>query len=357
MKRRQLLAGAGAAWAMMGSRAARAEDALAATPVITGLEILVAGPASGQMDRWARACAQGLQAGFGASQPVLTRPAGGLDGVTGANRMEALVMPDGRTASMLPGSALIAFLTGDSRVQFQVGHFVPVLAGVSSALLMVHGGLGRLQGQKAGKFRPLRIAADSPQSPDLAAFLALERLGVPFQPVFGLRGIDAKAKAFAAGEADAVLVQGEDVPADAALLSASGGEPLVSLGMIAPDGSIMRDGLFPALPLVSELAQTLGAKPLPALLEGAFEAAAAAARLDFILVLPHLTSPSAIAQWRQAGQSAIAAPAMQSAASGSAVSLLGSLGAEAALAPMGLPAEDILALRSWLMQTFGWRAS
>lgn len=348
MRRRHVLAGALAALSFPAAFAAMPEA------VQPAYEILVGGPAGGRMSRWAKAAALGLVPGLigsGSQQadPVEIRPSGGVDGVTAANRLQALVVPDGRTAVMLPGLAAIAYLVADPRVHFEIGNWVPVLAGISSGVLMIRGGAGRLS-----RPEPLRLAASSPESDDLAGLLLLARLGVPMAPVFGLRGADAKARAFATGEADAVLVSGENVPATIAQLAAEGASPVCSLGSLDESGRMARDPAFPSLPEPGELAAMRGARPLPPPLAAAFHAAMAAALLDFVLVLPHLTAPATIALWREVGAGAITAPAMQAAAYASSIRLGAGPAAEAALAPLALGAEALLALQSWLVAHFDW---
>lgn len=351
MKRRHVVLGALAAASLRTAFAALPETVQA---VGRPDEILVGGPAGGRMDRWSKATALGMESGLAglshdAIDPVIIRTSGGVDGVTAANRLQALVVPDGRTAVMLPGLAAIAYLVADPRVHFQIGNWVPVLAGISSGVLMVRGGAARL-----GTPEPLRLAASSPESADLAGLLLLARLGVPMAPVFGLRGEDVKAHAFATGEADAVLVTGENVPATTALLTAEGAAPVCSLGAVDESGRIMRDPAFPNLPEVSELAAMRGADFLSPALDAAFRAAAAAALLDFVLVLPHLTAPAAIALWREVGAGAITTPAMESAAYASSIRLGAGPTAEAALAPLALGADALLALQSWLAAHFNW---
>ena len=341
--------------ALLAASASRVARALPAAPDETpaGYEILVGGPHGGRLDRWSKAAAIGLAPGLlgpQAKDTILTRTSGGIDGVTAANRLQALVVPDGHTAVMLPGLAAIAYLAADPRVHFQIGTWVPVLAGIGSAVLIVRGGMRRLAAPE-----PLRLAANSPESGDLAALLALAHLDMPFAPLFGLRDTDAKARAFAANEADAVLAYGENVPAIAASLAARGGVPVCSLGVPGEAGAASRDPAFADLPTVDELAVYRHARPLPPPLAAAFRAAIAAVLVDFVLVLPHLTAPASIALWRNAAVPAVIAPAMQSAAYASTIRLGAGPTSEAALSPLGLGTNALLALQSWLVTHFGWR--
>ncbi|HEX7388896.1 MAG TPA: hypothetical protein VF286_02215 [Acidiphilium sp.] len=314
--------------------------------------ILVGGPPDGRVDRWTRAAALGMQPALSGHQPIRLRAIGGQDGVTGANRLQTLDVPDGHTAAMLPGEVIIAFLVGDPRVHFQPGEWIPVMAGLNAALMILRGGLARLSNSA-----PIRLAAASLESPDLAAILALRRLGARTVPVFGLRDPAAASRAFASGEVDAILLTGEDVSADAAPLTAEGGVPIGTLGVVDGKGEVVRDPLFPHLPTIHEIAGKRGVPDLPQPLDHAYRAVAAASRIDFMLILPHLTTSAQVAVWRQAAIAAIATPAMRSAASASTIDLAADGAAASALAPIGLPTGALLALREFMFQQFGWHPS
>ena len=325
----------------------------------TAFSLLAAGPDGDLISRWADACALALAPSFPGSPTLQTQPAGGLDGVTGANRFDALVADDGSTAAIFPGATLIAWLTGDSRVHFDPTHWVPVMAATNSGVLVVRSGPDGLSPgtqptpQNIAIGGSLKLAVDQPQSNDLAALLALTRIGVPTSPIFGLRSTDAKTKAFLAGEADAVFLCGEGVPEDIAPLAANGGVPVFSLGRMGDDGRLTNDPLFPTLPE----AMSFGAVSANAPFAAAYAAAAAAARLDFLVTLPHLTDPNAVALWQQAASAAITTSALDSAADASSVNLRGAPGTAAELNGLALSPSDQMALQNFLQTRFGWRAS
>jgi hypothetical protein len=315
------------------------------------LSLLVAGPAGELISRWGNACGLAMAANFPGAPEIVPQADGGLDGVTGANTLDALVVPDGNTAAILPGAALIAWLTGDPRVHFDPTRWVPVMAGCGSGVLVVRAAGGTpmtLDNLRA--MAPLRLAADAPQSNDLAALLALERMGVRTAPVFGLHCTETKTKAFINGDADAVFLAGEGVPEDVAPLAANQGVPVFSLGALGGDGGITADPLFPALPDAVGFSG-LAASPLDAL----YYAAAAAARLDFLMVLPRLTDSSAVAQWRAAAAGGVAAPAMADAASASSITLGTSPTAASALLTISAAQSHQAGLQAFLVQRFGWQ--
>ncbi len=340
MMRRQFLAGLGAA-----PFCARAAWADAGAP---NLFLLVAGPDGEQTSRWGNACALAMSAGFPGGPKLIPDTEGGLDGVTGANRLDALVMPDGKTAAILPGAALIAWMTGDSRVHFDPTRWVPVMAGVNSGVLVARLGSKPASLDALRAFSPLRVAVDRPESNDLAVLLALQGMGVAMAPVFGLRGTDAKTRAFVAGEVDAVFLCGEGVPEDIAPLRANAGVPVFSLGQMDAGGSIAPDPLFPDVPDAGAFAGS------SATLSAPYCAAAAAARLDFFMVLPKLTDPDAVASWRQAAGVAIANPGVAAAARASSVTLQSAPELAAALQALDISAPDQAGLQAYLTSNFGW---
>jgi hypothetical protein len=345
VKRRHLL---GLSTAIAAARLLSPRRALAGT----NYALLAAGPDGGQISRWADACALAMGPGFPGSPSVQVQPAGGLDGVTGANRFDAFVVPDGSTAAIFPGATLFAWLTGDSRVHFDPTNWVGVMAASNSGVLVVRLGPNVTPTpQTIQSGGPLRLAVDQPQSNDLAALLALNQMGVQTSPIFGLRGTDAKTRAFVAGEADAVFLCGEGVPEDIAPLAANGGVPVFCIGRMGDDGRLGSDPLFPTLPLTEAFGgiSTVAGHP-------AYQAAAAAARLDFLITLPHLTDPGAVSLWQQAAATAIGTTALDAAADASSVHLLGAAGIAAELAQVSLLPNDQSALQSFLQTRYGWRA-
>jgi hypothetical protein len=120
--------------------------------------------------------------------------------------------------------------------------------------------------------------------------------------------------------------------------------------MPAAAGGVQPDALFPGLPDAIAYSNVI-ASPLDA----AYRAAAAAARLDFIIVLPKLTDPGAVAQWRGAATGAAATPAMQAAASASDIVLVPSPVAAAALMEIQEAQNNQSALQAFLVQRFGWQ--
>lgn len=324
--------------------------ALAAVPFPEGATILVAGPDGGHMGVWGNAVATALDGTLPPDTKVHATCAGGVDGVTGANQFEARVPADGATLLLAPGAATLDWLVGDPRVHFDAEHWVPVMAGVTPAIVMV-----RRDAPPLGSGRPIRLAASGPVGPELPAMLGLELLGAHVVPVFGAVGQAAAIAAFAAGQADAVLAWGQNVPRQVAAVQQAGGKPLLGLGALDASGTQGRDPAFPDVPTLVELHAALrGAKPTGARYD-AWRAAAAATQLEFGLVLPRLTSAAMVALWRRAAGQAAGQPEVQELTSTLSVRPLEGVAAAAAMTSVAVNSAALLELRGWLATRFNWR--
>lgn len=320
-----------------------------ADPFADGVTMLVAGPAGGRLDDLSDLITRVFGRNLPPGTVIRRQPTGGPDGVTGANRFDARVAPDGTTLLVLPGEAPLAWLTGDPRAHFDAAQWIPVLAGVTPGIIASR--------VRAGGLRPgsrLRIAAGSPAGPDLPALLALHLLGVEPVPVFGLADPVAARAALAAHTVDAVFLVGSNVPRQAETLAAADIRPLLSIGQPDGHGQIARDPLFPDVPTLPELMLRLRGTPPNGPMFGAWRAAAAAAQLDFALVLPHLTPADIVSVWRQAGGLAAGTPEMAGLAAEGVRPVIGPafITGTAAMAPS--PAA-LIELRSWLATRFNWQ--
>lgn len=301
--------------------------------------MLVAGPAGEGLDRAASAMIPLLEQGLPAGTKLRRENAGGGDGVTGCNQFEARVAPDGGTILLLPGQAPLAWLTGDPRAKFDAARFIPVLAGVAPGVLVSRRPLAGITATA-----PLRLAAARPDSPDLAALLALDLAGVPVRPVFGLEG-PAAASAVAATAADAQLLLGPDAPARAEAMQATGVVPVLSLGMPQDDGTIRRDPYFTTVPVLAEVYSELRGGQLDGPRYAAWQAVAVTAQLNFMLALQPPTPAAMVALWRQAASHAVAALAEQLPAT---LRVLPAPAVNRFAAPLAIDSGTLFELRRWM---------
>jgi hypothetical protein len=319
-----------------------------ATPFTENPRLFVAGPADGLLNHWANALMPALEQALPPDTAIRRVEIGSADGVTAANQFEARGAPDGQTVLLAPGQAPLAWLVGDPRAQFDVAHWVPVIAGACPAVVVGRPTVLAPDGRA-------RVAAAAPVSLDLAALLGLHLLRGNMEPVFGLLEPGAARSAFEQGAVDALLVHGHRVPEQVAALTAAGAQALFTLGLFDDRGHLVRDPAFPAVPHFSELLViATGNKPRSLLYE-AWCAAAAAVQLDFGLVLPQLTPAAMVALWRRAGADAVAAFDVQATAATASVRPLAGLIATSNTAALAARAPALLELRHWLTSRFNWR--
>jgi hypothetical protein len=345
----QLMAASGAIAALEAGGSVRTATAMTAEPFPSGVTLLVAGTASGPVDRWAEALVAVLADLLPPGTRVAVETAIGNDGVTGANQFATRAVPDGATALLVPGAAATAWLVGDPRVHFDTATWVPVMDGVTSGVVV-----GRVPVSGLGPDQSPRIAAAGPAGPELPALLALELLGTNFTPVFGLGEAARAREALVEGTVDVILLHGENVPERMRALTAQGMTPLFSLGSMDASGHRRRDPLLANVPYLDEISLRLLGHPLRGALVPAWSAAAAATTLGFALVLPQLTPPGLVGLWRRLSDQTAKAAAVRALAGAAAVRVETTPAANVSTAAVSADAATLLEVRRWLGSRFGW---
>ena len=148
---------------------------------------------------------------FPGNPVIRTAPVGGLDGVTGANQLDALVVPDGRTAAILPGRRVNAWLVSDSRVHFSPTRWVPLMIGRNSGVLVVRMPTGTAPNLEPARHGP-RCAwrRISPRAMTLPRCWRWHRWACPWSRCSACAiARRRKTRMFLAGELDAVCSAGE----------------------------------------------------------------------------------------------------------------------------------------------------
>ncbi len=262
---------------------------------------------------------------------------GGPDGVTGANQFQARTLPDGGTALLLPGAASLSWLTGDARVRFDAGNWLP-LWGASCSLALA----SRVPLSAA---RPLRLAVRSVVGPDLAGMLALDLAGLEVVPV-AVTG--SGPRLLERPDLDVVLLRGTELHSPAL---PPGWRLAASFGSPGPNGELVPDPSLPDLPILKPRAQ----RDRPAELALALNAVVAAAKLDVALVLPRSSPAAVVAWWRRSCTLLATAADVQSEATRTSVQPLGSGHASACLEAIVVDPPVLLELRRWLSDRYKWR--
>lgn len=329
-----------------------AAAAIAAPPIFAeGAGLMVAGPPGGALDRTAERLATMLARSLPAGTVLRRDAVGGVDGVTGCNSYETQVAPDGSTALILPGAALLAWLIGDPRARYDVGRFVPVMAGMTPCVLVSRRPLA-----EATARTPLRVAASRPDSADLAGLLGLDVVGLGCTPLLGHAD---PAAAVLAGAADAALLWGAGVPERAQRLAAQGVRPVLSVGAPGAEDTATRLPEFPEVPTLYELHLARHGAPPAGALYAVWRAASIAAQLDYHMVLLSPSPAAAVALWRQA---AVTAGEAMGEAGDAAAAVAGSQARPIVCpalnqfaAPLAVDAAALLELRRWLADRLRWQ--
>jgi hypothetical protein len=331
----------------------RAGNALAATPPAGTVpfpdnpRLLVAGPEDGSLNRWADALQPALEQSLPPDTTIRRVEVGSADGVTGANQFEARGVPDGMTVLLVPGEATLAWMVGDPRAQFDVGKWVPVIAGMTSGIVV--GRPNALSGAR------VRVGAAGAASFDLTAMLGLQLLGVPIQPVFGITDFNTAQTAFAGNAVDVVFLHGQRVPEQFSALAALGAQAQFTIGKLDDAGRATRDPVFPGVPHFAELcAMRTGRAPGGPLFD-AWRAVATAAQLDFGMVLQQLTPAAMVSLWRRAGADAAAALPVQMVGTSLNVRLVAAPDATTNTVVTAANASTLTELRRWLAGQLNWK--
>jgi hypothetical protein len=307
--------------------------------------LFVAGPADSETAAWAQLLLPALARGMPEDAALELHYSGGQDGVTAANQFDARAMADGSQVLLFPGCVALAWMAGDSRAQFDIGHFLPLIALASTDVVMMRGGLNAPS--RAG---PVRLACGTTPQSALTALMALDMLEIPAVPV---PPASDPVAAVRAGKLDAVFLHGSNVPRKVRALSDAGLLPSFITGL-----PIQRGEPPPGHPLhgVPHLLSLLA--PVPRSGESrvtAWRALAAASALDLVLALPRLSTASSVANWRRACRTSMASDAIGDEIARRSLFLLSDQETAVAMQLMRTDAPAQLTFRRWLADRVNWR--
>ncbi|MCB8880257.1 hypothetical protein ACELLULO517_08440 [Acidisoma cellulosilytica] len=318
-----------------------------------GVSVLSSGPAYGYVAGWTKLLTPHLLGALPHDVTATFDAMGGPDGVTVGNAFGARMDPDGSTLMVAPGAALLAWLEGDSRVKYAPDHWTPIVVGLTPAVLVGRHGVSLTPGRR----RPLRIGATNPIGPELAALLALDLIGVPAVPVFGMGDATSLADGLRRRAIDLAFLSGPKIKQSLLTAAGAGATPLFSTGAQGCDGPGKRDPLLPNVPSFVEAAASLAidAPQLPNF--GGYDAAAAAAATCFAAVIPDLVRAETIATWRRGAQAGTDSLSVAAVSVPQGVRFLTGGCAAALFTQMAGGPSMMSALRATIMQRYGWHAS
>ena len=333
----------------VSSDVARAEPAL--SPFPADVTLLSSGPPHGYIAGWAKLLGPHLLDGLPPDVVSSFVAMGGPDGVTACNAFGSRMDPDGTTIMFAPGAALIAWLEGDSRAKYDPGRWIAALVGATPAVLVGRGPLSQPVS------RPRRLAASNPVGPELAAFLALDLLGLQSEPVYGLTDPDSLIDGLRRRTFDLAFLSGPKLHDTLAKARATGAHVLFSTGAQGCDGALARDPLLPGVPSFLEAAASLRIDVPGSDRLAGYEAAAAAAAICFAAVLPDLVPPSRLAQWRRGAELIGDSLSVAAVAAPQGVRLVTGICAGRFLVQASRSAAALDSLRLTMLARYGWRPS
>ncbi len=329
-RRQALIGSAGSAALPPWPRAHAAPSSLPAQPTL-----LVAGPVGSQVDRWADVIAPPLGHQLLGSGALAWENVGGADGVTGINQFQARTNPDGATALLLPGAALLAWLAGDRRARFDAGSWAPLWGGLTGAVVATRAPLA--------PGRPVRLALQSVSGPELEALLAFELMGIEVIAV-PLPALDAMRRA----DVDAVYLRGATMRQLEGAAAGQGWRPVFALPRAYA-------GALPDVPPAQE--SFLPARLADKNLVAAFHAVTAAAALDVALVLPAVAPATVLAWWRRGCDQLDDEDAVRRAAAAARLRQADAGQLAAQLASVTLDMGAMLSLRTYLVDRYHFQPS
>ncbi len=314
-------------------------------PTVVAPTMIVAGTSGPAL--WAPVLAPAFSETLPTDGAITLQPTAGRDGVTGANKFESQNAGENGTTLLVPGTAIVAALTGSSRVHFDYQRWLPVFLSIGSPVVV-----GRVDFRRSLRMligdHPVRVAVSTPDGPELPTLLAMTILSMRPVPVSGIASSAAALDALRKGEVDVV-----QLPPDAARpamlqdLAREGFEALFALGqqtdITVPD-------------FASRFTALRGHAPQHPLYQACYGAAMAAG-IDAALVLPMLTPPAQTARWRHAAQLAAVRPEVTALARQYGTRVVTGPDVATLFRSLTPDLSGVLALRRWLAERSpGWRS-
>ncbi|PYD76592.1 hypothetical protein CFR71_03480 [Novacetimonas pomaceti] len=351
MRRRNFLMGAiPLAGMALGARAGASELPVKRMPVqaqsVSNPQLLLGGDRGSMAGRWGGLLAPALEHGFIQAQNVSTRMTVGQDGVTAANLFDTQTPPDGTTALAVPGAALVAALSGEPRIHFDYTRWLPLFFSLLSPVV-----IGRAQLhhnlENFMRDRPVRIAVSTLTGIELPTVLGMTLFGLRPIPVPGLASVKDAVGALRDNQVDVIQILdplGSPETRDAIAALARDGYPaLFSLMDNMPP-----DAGTPHVPCMHDVLLRENRSAASSLLYSAWTALAGAASLDIALVLPMLTPPALVAEWRHATDIAIDSADIRAMASETGRRLVSGSACAEPFRQMAGDVTSVMALRRWL---------
>lgn len=218
----------------------------------------------GGSDTLVRALAPFLQPAIPGAPTILIRNEPGGGGIPATNRFVQGAERDGSALISLSSSIFIANVLGNPQIQFTLDDFVPVFVAPLGPVIYVSPSTGATgPGDVAGIGETqLRFGGGRQDSADVLTVMQLDLLGLNVQSIWGLERGGGRL-GFERGELN---VDHQTTVAFAAsvqpLVDAGTAIPLMTTGIVTPEGQIVRDPVYPDIPTFMELYEQVHGAPL-----------------------------------------------------------------------------------------------
>ncbi|MEQ8193432.1 MAG: hypothetical protein RIB59_02980 [Rhodospirillales bacterium] len=202
-------------------------------------------------DRYARVFSIFLKKYLPGNPTIILNHRPGGSGVKAANWFDASVKPDGLTVLAVSTSSHTSFVFGGKKIKYNELAWRPIVLSPSGTCFYARTETGVTGKDAAADIKKLQkgkwvVSGKNPTSSEIRTFLAFDLLGIKnITPVFGL-STGGRRKAVARGEvhlgndaAGACLKQTARLEKKGVL------KVFMTLGFVTPDGSIVRDPVFP----------------------------------------------------------------------------------------------------------------
>lgn len=277
------------------------------TPLSQPQHLIVSGVANGSCGQWAQILAPALADNL--HVPLFTlKNTLGWDGITAANLFETQQQQAQSPAGLIiPGTAILAELGGDSRVHYDYLRWIPTLITCQPTVAVGRISLHRSFSQMLNN-HPLRIAVSDYTGRELPSLLALDLLKLHPLPLRGFGTTESAIDALLSNTVDVIQIPVDSsYTAQITSLKEKGFNPLFTNSLYENNlpGNVMP-------PLFGTLCAQERPRALSDPLYKVWYTSAAASTMKTGLMLPFLSLPAQVAKWRQACHEAALMPAIQS---------------------------------------------
>jgi len=220
--------------------------------------------AGGGADLYARFLGQEIVSRLPGRPLFVVENVPGAGAIAGSNQFQDRARRDGTSLLAASASVMGNFAFGDSRVNYRLDEWIPVISSPQGSVVYVHANLGVTGAHDIARMRDMTVVmgANNPTGGDLRILLAMHLLGVEVRPVFGMNRADA-FQSFQRGEVnlDFAINNAFEILVTP-LIAANQAYPLFSMGFTDDDGNIVRDPATPDVPHFLEVYEALHGEPL-----------------------------------------------------------------------------------------------